>query len=239
MSGHSKWSKVKHQKAVNDVVKSSQFTKASRAITVAVTEGGGLTDPDMNFRLRLAIDKAREVNMPKDKIERAIERAKGVGGETYERILFEGYGPFGVALLIESMTDNRNRTVSAVKNVLERAGGSMASPGAVSFLFKKTGLIHFPKANLSYDQALDLALSIGAEDVTEFTDGYEFSSPSDKLSVVTSELVRQGIVVESSRLSMVSFVPLELNESQEAMIRKLVESLLELDDVQDVATNLL
>lgn len=137
MSGHSKWSKVKHQKATTDLAKAAAFTKASRAITVAVKEGGGITDPIGNFRLRLAIDKAREVNMLKDTIQRAIEKASGEGANAFEQVTYEGYGPGGAAILIEGTTDNRNRTTSQIKNVLERNGGSLARPGAVQFQFTK------------------------------------------------------------------------------------------------------
>lgn len=135
MSGHSKWSKVKHQKATTDVVKAREFTKAARGITIAVMEGGGVIDPDHNFRLRLAIQKARDVNMPKENISRAIEKGKGTEAAGIEQVMYEGYGPGGVALLIEAATDNRNRTVSQIKNALERAGGTLTGPGSASFLF--------------------------------------------------------------------------------------------------------
>ncbi|MBI5619340.1 YebC/PmpR family DNA-binding transcriptional regulator [Candidatus Gottesmanbacteria bacterium] len=139
MSGHSKWSKVKHQKALTDTAKGSAFTKASRAITVAVHEGGGITDPNGNFRLRLAIEGARAVNMPKETIQRAIDKGRGAGEGAIEQVIYEAYGPGGVGMLIEAATDNRNRTVSVIKNVFERFGGSLASPGAVSFLFTRSG----------------------------------------------------------------------------------------------------
>lgn len=134
MSGHSKWSKVKHQKAVTDVVKAKSFTQASRAITIAVKEGGG-GNPEHNFRLRLAIDQARAANMPKDNIERAIAKGLGSGAGDLEQIVYEGFGPHGVAFLIDAATDNRNRTVSFIKSLFDRAGGSLASPHAVSYMF--------------------------------------------------------------------------------------------------------
>lgn len=138
MSGHSKWSKVKHQKATTDVARAAAFTKASHGITIAVREGGGSTNPDTNFRLRLAIEKAREVNMPKENIERAITKGTDAHGEAIESISYEGYGPGGVAFIIVAATDNRQRTASAVKNIMDQFGGSLAGPGAVSFLFTKT-----------------------------------------------------------------------------------------------------
>lgn len=134
MSGHSKWSKVKHQKAVTDVVKAKSFTQASRAITIAVKEGGG-GNPEHNFRLRLAIDQARAVNMPKENIERAIAKGLGSDAGDLEQIFYEGFGPHGVAFLIDAATDNRNRTVSFIKSIFDRAGGSLASPHAVSYMF--------------------------------------------------------------------------------------------------------
>ncbi|MEK7129521.1 MAG: YebC/PmpR family DNA-binding transcriptional regulator [Patescibacteria group bacterium] len=143
MSGHSKWSKVKHQKATTDVARGAAFTKASRAITVAVREGG--TDANSNFHLRLAIEQARAVNMPKETIQRAIEKGSGPAGEGgIERVVYGAYGPGGVALLIEAVTDNRNRTVSVIKNTLERFGGSLVSPGAVAFLFTRSGITMKP-----------------------------------------------------------------------------------------------
>ncbi|MBI4066248.1 YebC/PmpR family DNA-binding transcriptional regulator [Candidatus Gottesmanbacteria bacterium] len=155
MSGHSKWSKVKHQKAASDAIKGKLFTKASQAITVALSEGGGITDPAGNFKLRLAIEKARAVNMPKENIDRAIARAVIVarsGG--LETILYEGFGPGGTAILIEAATDNRQRTVSAIRNVLETAGGSLGSAGSVGYLFERgDGLVYRPIIRLALSEA--------------------------------------------------------------------------------------
>lgn len=143
MSGHSKWSKVKHQKATTDVVKSAAFTKASHAITMAVKEGGGITDPSLNFHLRLAIEKAHAVNMPKENIERAIATAVRTDASSIEQVVYEGYGPYGIAVYISAATDNRQRTVSQIKNIIEHAGGTLVSPGALSYLFEKqeTGIV--------------------------------------------------------------------------------------------------
>ncbi|MBI3955767.1 YebC/PmpR family DNA-binding transcriptional regulator [Candidatus Gottesmanbacteria bacterium] len=139
MSGHSKWSKVKHQKAVSDAVKGKLFTKAAHAIAIAIREGGGVGDPVGNFKLRLAIEKARAVNMPKEHIDRAIARAIGQGGEALERITYEGYGPGGTALLIETATDNRQRTVSIIRNMLSAHGGGLGSPGSAQYAFEESG----------------------------------------------------------------------------------------------------
>ena len=140
MSGHSKWSKVKHQKATTDVLKGAAFTKATRAITIAVKEGGGVTDPNTNFHLRLAVEKARAVNMPKENIQRAMEKAKGTDAQELHQVAYEAYGPFGIAFYIEAATDNMNRTVSFIKQTLEHQGGSMAGPGAESLYRIKTKL---------------------------------------------------------------------------------------------------
>ncbi len=177
MSGHSKWSKVKHQKATTDVVKGAAFTKAAAAIIVAVREGGGITDPDKNFRLRLAVEKAHDVNMPKENIERAIERGAGSEGRTIESINYEAYGPGGVAIIIDAATDNRQRTVAEIKNTLDRHGGVLAAPGAVDFLFRRLGVIIIPKTPaLGFDAILEKAINAGADDVVAQNDLFEIGS---------------------------------------------------------------
>jgi len=146
MSGHSKWSKVKHQKAITDAAKAKAFTKASRAITIAVKEGGGIADPDSNFRLRLVIEQAKAINMPKETIERAIAKAKGDNAQQLESLLYEAYGPEGVAFIIVTVTDNRQRTTAAIKNILDHHGATLVSPGSVMFQFEK--IVH--TAQISY-----------------------------------------------------------------------------------------
>jgi YebC/PmpR family DNA-binding regulatory protein len=238
MSGHSKWSKVKHQKATTDVVKSFAFTKASRAITVAVREGGGMTDPDSNFHLRLAIEKARDVNMPKENIERAIAKAAGVSGLSIEQCIYEGYGPRGVAILIEAHTDNRQRTVSQVKNVLERAGGTLASPGAVSFQFIRRGLLTVPKYGIDYDQLLSAAIDAGAQDVVETSDLFEVYTNDSDLQRVKKMLEENKIVAETTARIMHAKTPIEGDDALRVKIEELTAALEELDDVQTVFTNL-
>lgn len=238
MSGHSKWSKVKHQKATTDVVKSFAFTKASRGITVAVREGGGITDPNSNFHLRLAIEKARDVNMPKENIERAIAKASGEGGAAIEQILYEGYGPGGVAILVEAATDNRQRTVSQIKNVLERAGGTLASPGAVSFQFMRRGLLTVPKQGTTYDSLLAAACDAGADDVVETTDLFEVYTTDVHLSHVKQALEAKHIPIEHIARIMHPATPIEGDDKLRAHIDELTGMLEELDDVQTVFTNL-
>ena len=238
MSGHSKWSKVKHQKATTDVVKSFAFTKASRAITVAVKEGGGITDPNMNFHLRLAVERAHDVNMPKENIERAIAKASGEGAALIEQIMYEGYGPGGVAILIEVATDNRKRSVSPIKNVLERAGGTLASPGAVSFQFGRRGLLTVPKQGITFDGLLTAAIDAGAEDVVEMTDLFEVYTRDATLPAVKQALEAAHIPIEHTARIMHPTTPLEAGDELRTTIDDLVAALEELDDVQTVFTNL-
>lgn len=236
MSGHSKWSKVKHQKATTDVIKAASFTRASRAITIAVKEGGGITDPDTNFHLRLAIEKARNVNMPKENIERAIEKAKGADSEIIHQGAYEGYGPFGVAFYIETATDNINRTVSFLKQALEFAGGSMAGPGAVSYLFDRRGVLLVPKT-LPYDTIFGYALDLGAEDVVEQDDVYEiYTNPSD-LFRVKKRLEEKQIQIETASLVMLPKNVIELPPDKQDIIDELISRIEEGDDVQHVFTN--
>jgi YebC/PmpR family DNA-binding regulatory protein len=238
MSGHSKWSKVKHQKATTDVVKSFAFTKASRAITVAVKEGGNITDPNMNFHLRLAVEKAHAVNMPKENIERAIAKAAGEGALSIEQMTYEGYGPGGVAILIEAATDNRQRIVSQIKNVLERAGGTLASPGAVSFQFSRRGVLTVHKEGITYDTLLAAACDAGAEDVKETTDLFEVYTQDAALSAVKQLLEASKIPIENTSRIMHPTSPADVDDALRAKIDDLVAALEELDDVQTVFTNL-
>ena len=238
MSGHSKWSKVKHQKAVTDAAKGSAFTKASRAITVAVKEGGGITDPEKNYHLRLALDRAREVNMPKDTIEKAIERASSSGLENIESLIYEGYGPGGVALLVEVATDNRNRTASELKYAIERADGSFASTGSVRFLFDRCGVITISKGSHSFDQLFEIALECGASDVVEAGEYVELYTPVQEVEAVKQKLTEKAIPIDNS---LVIFRPKSFvspGEDGAKKNEKLVQALELIDDVQKVYTNL-
>lgn len=238
MSGHSKWSKVKHQKAVTDKVKGSAFTKASRAITVAVREGGGVADPTMNFRLRLAIENAKSVNMPKDTIERAIAKGKGEGGNQLESILYEGFGPYGVAFIIEATTDNRMRTVSLVKNVLERAGGNLGGPGAVSYLFSHVGVCIIPKdAAKGFDELLETALMAGADDVVEHDDVFEVYTKIHNLGDVKQKMEEGGIRIENTELIHRPTTTIQVNDQGHIAVEQLAEALEDLEDVQSVYYN--
>lgn len=238
MSGHSKWSKVKHQKESSDARKGQAFTKAASAIIVAVREGGGISDPDKNFRLRLAVEKARQVNMPKDNIERAIERATVSGAQTIEAVTYEAYGPGGVALMIEATTDNRQRTVAEIKNVLERHGGTLAAPGAVAYRFKRVGRVLVPKsAGLTFDKVLEAALVAGADDVVDRDDFYEVYAPVSQLTAAEAALKKQGIVASESAVTMRPTATVTLSLVQHESVSKLIAEITELDDIQDVVAN--
>lgn len=238
MSGHSKWSKVKHQKAVTDAVKGREFTKASHAITIAVKEGGGNTDPNFNFKLRLAIEKARAVNMPKENIERAIAKGKGEDINSIENVTYEGFGPGGVAMVIEATTDNKQRTVSQIKNLLDRAGGRLGGPGSVSYLFRQTGVITVPKAGSESDKVYASAIESGADDVTETDDYFEIYTAPGLLHHVRDKMGEQGINIDNADIVMSPVTTVEATPDFTEKINNLVETLEESEDVQSVYTNL-
>jgi YebC/PmpR family DNA-binding regulatory protein len=236
MSGHSKWSKVKHQKAVTDVVKAAAFTKASRGISIAVTEGGGITDPQQNFHLRLAIEKARDVNMPKENIERIIAKAKGGGESQIYSVLYEAYGFGGAAMLIEATTDNKQRTVSAVKNLLEHHGAVLAAPGAVSYLFDRTGVCVIKKS-ISYEKILEIGLDAGIEDVTEASDYFEIYAPVARLHMLKNTLELGGIEIDNLEIIMKPKNSIDLQGQDLEKLNFLITEIENLDDVSRVYTN--
>ncbi len=237
MSGHSKWSTIKRQKGVNDAKRGAIFTKVAREIIVAARAGGG--DPDANYRLRLAVDKARAVNMPADNIKRAIERATGGGdGEQYEEIVYEGYGPGGVAILVEAATDNRNRTAGEVRSIFAKAGGQLAGSGAVAWQFEPRGFIVVPRAGLDADEVALTAIDAGANDVdTGQAEQIEIWTAPGDLEAVRRSLEASGIPVESAESTMVAQQTVELDSSRARQALRLVELLDDLDDVQRVTAN--
>jgi YebC/PmpR family DNA-binding regulatory protein len=237
MSGHSKWSTIKRAKGVTDAKRSAVFTKVAREISVAARQGGG--DPDANYRLRLAIDKARSVNMPADNIKRTIEKATGGGeAEQFEEVVYEGYGPGGVAVLVEAATDNRNRTAADVRSLFTKAGGQLAGSGAVAWQFEPRGLITVPSDAQDADTVALAAIDAGADDVdTSDTDLVEiYTSPAD-LERVRKALDVAGIAVDSAENAMVAKQHVELDENRARQNLRLIESLEELDDVQRVTAN--
>jgi YebC/PmpR family DNA-binding regulatory protein len=237
MSGHSKWSKVKHQKATTDVAKAAAFTRASRAVTMAVVEGGGIPDPEFNFKLRLAVEKARAVNMPNDNIKRAIEKAKGGESGGIHQESYEGYGPAGIALYIETASDNTNRTVGFIKQALDHAGGSMGVPGSVAFQFDRLGLILLPKT-MSADDALSLSLEAGAQDMVETDDGFELYTDPSQLAAVRGVIVGRKLEPETVEIIMRPKNPVELAADQRQKVEDLIDHLESLDDVQQVFSTL-
>ena len=237
MSGHSKWSTIKRQKGVTDAKRSAVFTKVAREISVAARQGGG--DPDANYRLRLAIEKARSVNMPADNIKRTIDKATGGGdAEQYEEIVYEGYGPGGVAVLVEAQTDNRNRTAAEVRSIFTKSGGQLAGSGAVAWQFEPRGLISVASNGVDVDEVALAAIDAGAEDVD--TDDDEmveiYTSPGD-LEAVRKALERAGVAVESAEATMIPKQHVDLDSSKARQALRLVELLEDLDDVQRVTAN--
>ena len=236
MSGHSKWASIKHKKAVVDQRRGQHFTKLTRAITVAAREGGG--DIDGNPSLALAVQKARDASMPKDNIERAIAKGtgEGVDADQIETVVYEGYGPGGVALLIEAVTDNRNRTGADVRHALSKHGGSLGEPGSVSYLFDKRGVILVDAGRYDEDDLLS-AVDAGAQDIVLDDDVYEVVSGPGDLVAVRDALTDAGIEIESADVTQRPTVKVPVQESDAARLMKLIDSLEESDDVGAVHAN--
>jgi YebC/PmpR family DNA-binding regulatory protein len=237
MSGHSKWSTIKRAKGITDAKRGALFTKVAREISVAARQGGG--DPDANYRLRLAVEKARSVNMPSDNIKRTIDKATG-GGEAdqYEEIVYEGYGPGGVAVLVEAQTDNRNRTAAEVRSMFTKSGGQLAGSGAVAWQFEPRGLISVPRGSLDADEVALAAIDAGAEDVdTEDETTIEVYTTPGELESVRKALEGAGIPVESAEATMVAKQTVELDSNKARQALRLVELLEDLDDVSRVTAN--
>jgi YebC/PmpR family DNA-binding regulatory protein len=237
MSGHSKWSTIKHKKAAVDAKRGKIFTRLAREITIAAREGGG--DADTNFRLRLAIDKAKAANMPKDNIERAI--ARGAGGskdDNLEEITYEGYAPYGIALLVQVLTDNRNRTLAEVRHVFSRHGGNLSEAGAVVWQFDRKGYIAIEPDGVSPDDVFERAVEAGAEDVVISDDMIEVYAELSDFQVVQESLQSCGVSFAAAELSMVPKNPLQLPAGQALTVMRVIEALEDLDDVQQVYSNL-
>ena len=235
MSGHSKWSTIKRQKGANDAKRGALFTKVAREISVAARQGGG--DPDANYRLRLAIEKARSVNMPADNIKRTIEKATGGGeGEQYEEIVYEGYGPGGVAILVEAATDNRNRTAAEVRSIFTKAGGQLAGSGAVAWQFEPRGLITVA-ATAIRTRSRWRRSTPGPSDVDSTVEPVEiYTEPAD-LEAVRKALEGAGVAVEQAESAMIARQTVELDAAKARQALRLVELLEELEDVQRVTAN--
>ena len=235
MSGHSKWAKIKRQKGANDANKGAIFTKLAREIQVAAREGG--PDPAGNSRLRLAIQKARDGNMPAANIQRAIEKATGASGEQLEEITYEGYGPGGAAILVQTMTDNRNRTVGDVRAAFTRAGGSLGEAGSVAWQFEPRGVIALNPIGRDPDEIALVAIDAGAEDVKTEDGVVEIHTPFERLEPVRAALEGQGLSIDHAEATMLPKTTVELGEEQAAQVLKLIDRLEDLVDVQRVYTN--
>ena len=234
MAGHSKWANIKHRKARQDASRGKVWTKVIREITVAAKGG---PDPDDNPRLRLALDKANAANMPKDNIKRAIEKGSGTG-ETgaLEEIIFEGYGPGGVAILVETMSDNRNRTVSDVRHAFSKFGGNLGTDGSVSYLFNKIGIIHISK-DTSEEELMDIVLESGADDLIDEGEYFEIITSSTNLSNVLESLKNNNIDNINAELTLRSETSVAIDQEMSEKVLKIMDFMDELDDVQEVHTN--
>jgi YebC/PmpR family DNA-binding regulatory protein len=236
MSGHSKWASIKHKKASSDAKRGALFTKLVRAIQVAAREGGG--DPAGNPALALAIQKAKDARMPKDNIERAIGKGTGADGDAdaIESVVYEGYGPAGVAVLVEALTDNRNRTSSEVRHAFSKAGGNLGEPGSVAWVFEKKGSIVVDAERYGEDDLI-VAIDAGAEDIAQDDDVYEIVTEPAALTDVREALEQAGIEMESAELTMRPTSRVEVEESQVGSLMRLLEELEDHDDVNAVHAN--
>lgn len=238
MSGHSKWSTIKRKKGAADAKRGAIFTRLAREIVIAAREGGG--DPESNFRLRLAVDKARAENMPKENIERAIKRGTGEDkdGAAFETITYEGYVGHGVAVMIEAVTDNRNRTVSDLRHALTKAGGNMAEPGAVGWQFERIAYFSFPSSAMSYDKAFELGIEAGANDVLEDNGTIEILAPVESFKVIADALHKAKVQPDEAELRFTPKQEMELGPEESVSVLKALENIEDLDDVQNVYSNL-
>ena len=234
MAGHSKWANIKHRKARQDASRGKVWTKVIREITVAAKGG---PDPDDNPRLRLALDKANAANMPKDNIKRAIEKGSGTGDTgALEEIVLEGYGPGGVAIMVEAMSDNRNRTVSDVRHAFSKFGGNLGTDGSVSYLFNKIGIIHVVKS-YSEEDILDIALEAGADDLVDEEDYFEIITSSSNLENVLKSLKENNIENTNAELTLRAETSVSVDQEMSEKVLKIMDFMDELDDVQEVHTN--
>lgn len=236
MAGHSKWANIKHRKAAQDAKRGKVFTKLIREITVSARAGGG--DPESNPRLRTAIDKALGQNMTKDTIERAVKRGSGdMDGENYEEIRYEGYGPNGVAIMVDCLTDNRNRTVSEVRHAFSKAGGNLGTDGSVAYLFTKQGILTYP-AGTDEEKVMEAALEAGADDVTTNEDGsVDVITAPEEYMDVKDAMVAAGLEPEMAELTERPSTTVDLGLEDAQKVMRLVDALEDLDDVQNVYNN--
>ncbi|HEX7502129.1 MAG TPA: YebC/PmpR family DNA-binding transcriptional regulator [Acidobacteriota bacterium] len=236
MSGHSKWSSIKHKKAATDAKRGNLFTRFIRELIIAARSGGG--DPEANSRLRHAIEGARAVNMPSDNIKKAIQRGTGeLEGVNYEEFSYEGYGPGGVAILADAMTDNKNRTVSEVRHVFEKYNGNLGQQGCVSWMFTRKGVILVPQSAIGEDELMEIVLESGAEDMVKEGNSYEITTTTEDFDKVREALKAKKLPVESAEIAKVPSTYIKLEGRQAEQMMKLYDKLEELDDIQNVWAN--
>lgn len=236
MAGHSKWANIQHRKGAQDAKRGKLFTKLIREITVSARNGGG--DPANNPRLRAAMDKALSANMSKDTIERAIKKGSGTAeGDNYEEVRYEGYGPGGIAVMVDCLTDNRNRTVSEVRHAFTKAGGNLGTDGSVAYLFSKTGIISYP-AGVDEDRVMEAALEAGADDIVCNDDGsIDVLVAPEQFEAVRDTLVNAGLAPESAEVTMRASTSVALDKDDAEKMIRLLDRLEDLDDVQNVYSN--
>jgi YebC/PmpR family DNA-binding regulatory protein len=237
MSGHSKWATIRHKKGAADAKRGKIFTKIIKEIMVTAKMGGG--DPETNAKLRTVINKARAANMPKDNIERAIKKGLGdTEGSSYVELIYEGYAPGGVAIMIEALTDNKNRTAADVRSTLTKAGGNLGESGCVAYMFNKKGVITLDAQNYSEEDILEIALDSGAEDVKAEEEYIEITCAPESFDDLTKALEEAGIMTENAEISLIADTTLSLDEDATRKVLKLIDSLEDNDDIQNVSTNL-
>jgi len=236
MSGHSHWATIKHKKGATDAKRGKLWSKLSRAIIIAAKNGGG--DPDTNLKLRYAIDKAREVSMPNDNINRAVKRGTGeVEGAVYEELTYEGFGSGGVAVLVDVLTDNRNRTAGEIRKIFERCGGKMGSSGNVAFLFKRKGSFSVDAKTVDEDTLMGIVLDAGAEDLKRSGGMFDIYSDPTAFNAVKEALAKNNLTTAVAEISQVAEVPVDVDAETGAKVLRLVEALHDHDDVQNVYFN--
>jgi YebC/PmpR family DNA-binding regulatory protein len=237
MSGHSHWATIKRSKGAADAKRGKLFSKLARAIIIAAKHGGG--DPDMNLKLRYAIDKARQASMPKDNIDRAIKRGTGEGDAAhFEEIAYEGYGPGGVAVFVEVTTDNRNRTAGEVRKIFERSGGKMGAQGAVAYLFERKGLLLVDAKTAEEDRLMELALEAGADDLKHTGDHFEITCDPAHFHAVQEALAKQHIATTSAEVTQLPKAPMDVDPETAGKVLRMMDALDEHDDVQNVYSTL-
>jgi len=236
MSGHSHWATIKHKKGAIDARRGKLWSKLSRAIIIAAKGGGG--DPNMNLKLRYAIDKARQVSMPKDNIERAIKRGTGeLGGDQLDEITYEGFGPGGIAILVEVLTDNRNRTAGEVRKIFEKGGGNMGSAGCVGYLFERKGLITVKSTGVDEDTLMGIVLDAGADDLKRSGSTFDVTCDPSSFNQVQEALKKNNVTPVMAEISQVAKVPVEVDVETGKKVLRLMEALDDNDDTQNVYSN--